>query len=168
MDSYRTTWTRSLVIASREGIGANYLDLGEVADRLEGPARPGDPLLLLVLVLPPLLLGGAALRSAWGRRRRRGPLPLERARAALAGDPDLATIRQALLGYYQARLELAAGELTPVELEQALRARVVPPVVVAQATSYWEALDRARFAGETNLPPDVQPAALLEEVDRGL
>lgn len=149
-------------IAARGGVPANYLELGDEVATFAPPARL-DPLLALGAAAPPLaLLVLAAL--PWLRRRlARPPTPLEQALAALApGEADLDAARAAFGVYAAGRLGLS-GALTPHELEQALRARVVPPEVVTRVVAHWEALERARFAGGGQAPPG--SAALLKEVD---
>lgn len=56
--------------------------------------------------------------------------------------------------------------MTSAELEQALRARAVAPEVVTRAVDHWQALERARFAGDGAAPAGSD--AVLKEVDRCL
>jgi hypothetical protein len=150
-------------VVAREGIGANYVTLGDERETLEAPTRFGA-LLIAAAIMPPaawLLL----LVLPWLKARgAKGPTALAEA-LATAAPGTLEAIRASLQNYVTRRLGLG-GEVTPGELEQALRARVVPPETIERVVAFWGKLESARFSGGGDVPPGV--AAILSDLDGAL
>lgn len=147
-------------LVAREGIGANYVTLGDEQEKLEAPPRFGA-LLVTVAVAPPAIWLLLLVLPWLKAQSTKGPTALSEALAA-AEPGTLEAIRGSLQNYVTRRLDLG-GEVTTAELEQALRARVVPPETVERVVTFWGKLESARFSGGGDAPPGV--AQILVDLD---
>jgi hypothetical protein len=133
-------------------------------------ALPGPLLLALLFLVPPGLC--AAWYLAWRRlypdaarlARQRRSRAAERAFKALRACNDDGAVRTekaatVLTTYLRQRLDLAAVEPTPAEVEVHLRQRSVPPDLAAEVADFFRARDACRFCPDPPSGPEEMPAA---------
>ena len=159
-------------LVEQVGVGANFRTIGTARHALDPRAEILSGPFLATLCLPPVAL---LLLAALRRRGRRDPAlvrrrkALARAQSQLRGaELDAEGVSSIFQGYFQERLGLGEGELTPADLVAALNRRGVDGGVRDKASDLLERLLIGRFggAGESPLALAHEAADLLNEVER--